>query len=433
MDIGYQDSERARAVTERTRTFVDEEVLPQERELLGQRDASSDADRQAEGRELIEDLREIARERDVFGPQIPEEYGGLGLDFGDLLPVFEQAGRSLFAMGAMHVAAPDEGNMEILAHAGTEEQKEEYLRPLANCEISSGFSMTEPMDGCGSDPKQIRTTAEKREARSASERSGAAAEKDGDEWVIDGHKWWTTHGQGGEPDFLIVIARTNEEVHPYVGTSAFIVDADADGIEYVRDIPHMGEAGIGHSEIIYDGVRVPEENLLGPEDGGLAVAQERLGKARLTHCMRFMGMADRSLDIAKAYMDERSAYGDTLSEKQSLRFDIADAHMRLHAARTMVRHAARQIEATGDASTAVSMSKVFAAETVQDIVDTCVQVCGGNGIGKDLPLADFYENVRTFRIIDGADEAHLRSIAKRAFDDDALKPEEIERVTRYRR
>nr|WP_299262494.1 acyl-CoA dehydrogenase family protein [Halorientalis sp.] len=415
MDLTYQDSGRARKVAERTRAFVDEEVLPRERELLGQRDAASDADRQREGRELVEELRAVARDRDVFGPQIPEEYGGLGMEFADLLPVFEQAGRSIFAMGAMHVAAPDEGNMEILEEAGTEAQKETYLRPLVNGEVTSGFSMTEPMDGCGSDAKQINTTAE----------------KDGDEWVIDGHKWWTSFGHGGAPDFLIVVARTNEDAHPYVGTSAFIVDADADGVEFVRDIPHMGESGMGHAEIVYDGVRVPEESMLGPKDGGLAVAQQRLGKARLTHCMRFMGMADRSLDIAKAYMDERSAYGDKLSQKQSLRFDISEGHMRLHAARAMVRHAARTIQETGSADLEVSMSKVFAARTVQDIVDTCVQVCGGNGIGKDLPLADFYENVRCFRIVDGADEAHMRSIAKHAFDDEEIKPEEVEYVTRF--
>jgi acyl-CoA dehydrogenase len=414
MDLTYQDSERAREVAERARAFVDEEVLPRERELLGQRDAASDADRQEEGHELMEDLREIARERDVFGPQIPEEYGGLGMDFADLLPAFEQAGRSIFAMGAMHVAAPDEGNMEILEEAGTEAQKEEFLRPLVNGEVSSGFSMTEPMDGAGSDAKNLKTTAE----------------KDGDEWVIDGHKWWTSFGHS-QPDFLIVVARTNEDAHPYVGTSAFIVDADADGVEYVRDIPHMGESGMGHAEVVYDGVRVHEDQMLGPKDGGLAVAQQRLGKARLTHCMRFMGMADRSLDVAKAYMNERSAYGDPLSQKQALRFDISEAHMRLHAARTMVRHAARTIQETGSADLEVSMSKVFAARTVQDIVDTCVQVCGGNGIGKDLPLADFYENVRCFRIVDGADEAHMRSIAKSAFDDDEIVPEELEYVTRF--
>ena len=413
MDIGYQDSQRAREVAERTREFVDEVVLPKERELLGQRDERSTADRQEEAREMIDDLREEARDREVYGPQIPEEYGGLGMAFDDLLPVFEEAGRSILAMRALQVAAPDEGNIHVLDAAGTEAQKEEYLRPLANAEVNSGFSMTEPMDGSGSDPKQIRTTAE----------------KDGDEWVIDGHKWWTT--QGSDADFLIVVARTDQEAHPYTGTSLFVVDADADGVEIVRDVPHMGEAGLAHSEIFYDGVRVPEENLLGTENAGFAIAQQRLGPARLTHCMRFVGMADRSLDVAKAYMDERNAFGDPLIEKQALRFDVADAETRLHAVRSMVRHAARQIAAGEQARTEVAMTKVFAAETVQDVIDDCVQICGGNGIGKDLPLADFYENVRCFRIIDGADEVHKRSIARSALDDAEIVPEEIEHVTRF--
>ncbi|WP_254830162.1 acyl-CoA dehydrogenase family protein [Haloglomus salinum] len=413
MDVSYDDSERGREVAARTREFVDEVVLPEERALLGQRDERSAADRQEEAESLIDDLREAAREHDVYGPQIPEAYGGLGMEFDDLLPVFEEAGRSILAMRAMHVAAPDEGNIHILDEAGTEAQKEEYLRPLANAEITSGFSMTEPLDGSGSDPKSIRTTAE----------------KDGDEWVIDGHKWWTT--QGSDADFLIVVARTNQDAHPYMGVSLFIVDADADGVELVRDVPHMGEAGMAHSEIKYDGVRVPEENLLGTKDAGFAIAQQRLGPARLTHCMRFVGMADRSLDIATAYMHEREAFGEPLAEKQALRFDIAEAETRLHAVRTMVRHAARQIAAGEQARTEVAMTKTFAAGVVQDVIDDCVQVCGGNGIGKDLPLADFYENVRCFRIIDGADEVHKRSIARRALDPDDVVSEEVEHITRY--
>jgi acyl-CoA dehydrogenase len=413
MDIHYDDSERGREVAERTREFVDEVVLPEERALFGGRDERSSADRQAEAEALVDDLREDARDLDVYGPQIPEEYGGLGMAFDDLLPVFEQAGRSILAMRAMHVAAPDEGNIHILDEAGTEAQKEAYLRPLANAEITSGFSMTEPLDGSGSDPKSIRTTAE----------------KDGDEWVIDGHKWWTT--QGSDADFLIVVARTNQEAHPYMGVSLFIVDADADGVEVVRDVPHMGEAGMAHSEIRYDGVRVPEENLLGTKDAGFAIAQQRLGPARLTHCMRFVGMADRALDVAKAYMHEREAFGEPLVEKQALRFDIAEAETRLHAVRTMVRHAARQIAAGEQARTEVAMTKTFAAGVVQEVIDDCVQVCGGNGIGKDLPLADFYENVRCFRIIDGADEVHKRSIARAALDEDDIVPEEVEHITRF--
>ena len=413
VDIEYQDTERGREVAARTETFLEEEVLPREREWFAGRDARGEADRQAEGERLVEKLQGLAREYEVFAPQLPTAYGGLGLEFEDLLPVFEQAGRSVLATRAMHVAAPDEGNMHILLEAGTEAQKERWLEPLARGEISSGFSMTEPLEGVGSDPKQIRTTAE----------------RDGDEYAITGHKWWTT--QGSEADFLLVVARTDWDEHPYTGTSLFLVPADADGVEVVRDVPHMGESGMGHAEVVYDGVRVPEENLLGSENAGLMLAQQRLGPARLTHCMRFIGMADRSIDVARAYMNERSAFGDQLTEKQALRFELAEAEMRLHAARTMVRHAAEEVAAGERARVEVGMSKVFTARVVQEVIDDCVQICGGNGIGKDLPLADFYENVRAFRIVDGADEVHLRSIAKRVFDEDQIDPEEVEHVTRF--
>jgi acyl-CoA dehydrogenase len=414
MDIEYRDTERGREVAARTEAFLDEVVLPREREWLGQRDVRDSSDRTAEAEALVADLRAEAREREVFAPQLPREYGGLGLAFEDLLPVFEQAGRSILATRAMHVAAPDEGNMHILEMAGTEAQKERWLRPLARGEITSGFSMTEPVQGGGSDPKQIQTTAE----------------RDGDEYVITGHKWWTT--QGSDADVLIVVARTDWDEHPYVGTSLFLVPADTPGVEIQRDVPHMGESGLSHAEVTYDGVRVPAESLLGAENAGLAVAQQRLGPARLTHCMRFIGMADRALDVAKAYMSERTAFGDPLTDKQALRFEMSDAEMRLHAARTMVRHAARTLASGDGARVEVAMSKVFTAETVQNIIDSCVQACGGNGIGKDLPLADFYENVRAFRIIDGADEVHLRSIAKRAFDDEEIHPEELAHLTRFR-
>jgi acyl-CoA dehydrogenase len=203
-------------------------------------------------------------------------------------------------------------------------------------------------------------------------------------------------------------------------------------VEVIRDVPHVGGGvtGTGHAEIRYDGVRVPEENLLGEENAGFAIAQQRLGPARLTHCMRFTGMAERALDIAKAYAEERRAFDGPLSEKQALRFEIAEAETRLHAVRTMVRHAADRIAAGEEARTEVAMSKTYAATVVQETVDAAVQICGANGIGKDLPLADFYENVRQFRIIDGADEVHKRVIAREAFSD--VDPSEIEHLTRYR-
>jgi len=400
----YDDPERGRAAAERTREFVDEVVIPAEREYLGT-ESVPDAE--------IETLRDQAREYDVYGPQLPEEYGGLGLDFRELLPVFEEAGRSLLGPTALRCGAPDEGNMHTLEMVGTDAQKERWLAPLAAGEARSGFSMTEPMQGGGSDPKMLRTTAR----------------REGDEWVIDGHKWWTT--QGSEADVLLVMARTDAEAHPYQGTSIFLVPADADGVEIVRDIPHLGgePMGMSHAEIRYDGVRVPEENLLGAKNAGFAIAQERLVPARLTHCMRFLGMADRALDIATAYVSERDAFGSSVADKQAVRFDVADHRTKIHAARTMVRHAAGRYADGDEARVEVAMCKTFAANAVQDAIDSAVQYCGGNGIGKDLPLADFYENVRQFRIVDGADEVHRRTIAKSAFEEPRI--EELEPITRF--
>ncbi len=408
--LQYHDSETARELAERTREFVEEEAIPREKELLRNRELLEDHERLDEE---IEELRKIAREYEVYAPQIPEEYGGGGMEFRDALPAFEEAGRCLVAPSGMRISAPDEGNMHLLELVGTEEQKERWLEPLVEGEIRSAFSMTEPMDGAGSDPKMIKTTAE----------------KEGDEYVIDGHKWWTT--QGVEADLLLVMARTDMDSHPYQACSIFAVPADTDGVDVVRDVPHMGDSGKSHAEIRFDGVRVTEENLLGTENAGFMIAQQRLGPARLTHCMRFAGMAERAIEIAVAYASERESFGGPLAEKQSLRFSLVDHATRLHAVRTMVRHAADEIEQEKRARVPVAMCKTFAANAVQDAVDAAVQVCGGNGIGKDLPLADFYENVRAFRIVDGADEVHKRSIAKRLFDEDEVREEELENLTRY--
>jgi acyl-CoA dehydrogenase len=206
------------------------------------------------------------------------------------------------------------------------------------------------------------------------------------------------------------------------------VPADADGVEVVRDVPHMG-TGSSHAEVRYDGVRVPVENTLGPENEGFQGVQLRLGPARLTHCMRFSGMADRALDVAKAYMQEREAFGSPLADKQALRHRIADAEIRLHGARLMARHAAERIAEGEEARIEVAMAKVHTANVANEVVDLAVQCCGGNGIGKDLPLATFYENVRSFRIVDGADEVHRRSVARWAFED--VPSEEAEPALRF--
>ncbi len=403
----YHDSEKAQEVASRVEAFMEERVLPREREALRSRELITEDE--------VRDCWEEAKERDLFAPQVPEEYGGQGLGFRDMLPSFEQVGRSLWGALSIRANAPQEGNMHTIDLAGTEAQKEEYLRPLVQGDIRTAFSMTEPTAGAGSDPKMLKTTAK----------------KDGDEWVINGHKWWTSDGYNA--DVLLAMARTDLDVHPYEGTSIFLVPTDADGVEIVRNIPHLGGHGIvdierGHAEIKYDGVRVPEENLLGEEGGGFRLAQLRLGGGRLTHCMRYSGMAERALNISKAYIQERDAFGSSLADKQALRHRVADAETKLHATRTMVRHAARELD-DSDARIEVAMAKMYAANVTNEIMDLAVQCLGGNGIGKDLPVAYFYESVRPFRIVDGADEVHRRSIARWAFED--VPTDDMENVLRF--
>jgi acyl-CoA dehydrogenase len=403
----YHDSEKATEVATRVEAFMEAEVLPREREALRTGDLI-DFDE-------LGDFWEQAKERDLFAPQAPEEYGGQGLDFRDMLPAFEQVGRSLFGARSIRANAPDEGNMHTLEIGANDRIKEEYLRPLVQGDMWSCFSMTEPMGGGGSDPKMLQTTAE----------------KDGDEWVIDGHKWWSS--QAKIADFLLVMARTDPDAHPYEGASIILVPKDTDGVELVRNYDTLGGHGVmetefGHAEIDYDDVRVPVENTIGEENEGFRLAQLRLGGGRLTHCMRYAGMAKRALTIAKTYMEEREAFGGTLAEKQALRHRIADAETNLHAARTMTRHAARELDRS-DARIEVAMAKTFTANVTNEAIDLAVQCCGGNGIAKDMPLAHFYEDVRAFRIFDGADEVHRRTIARDAFEDTA--PEELENVLRF--
>jgi len=404
----YHDSEKAKEVASRVEAFMDEEVIPRERRALQNRNPVTIDE--------MRDFWEKAKDRDLFAPQVPEEYGGQGLDFSDMLPSFEQVGRSMLGAMSIRAHAPQEGNMHTLEAVGSEEQKEEWLRPLVQGDVSSGFAMTEPQQGAGSDPKMLRTTAK----------------QDGDEWVINGHKWWTSDGY--DADFLLVMARTDLDRHPYEGTSIILVPTDVDGVECVRDIPHLGhfedmiDVQRGHAEFKFHNVRVPVENTVGAEGAGFQIAQLRLGGGRLTHCMRYSGMAMRSLNIAKAYIQHREGFGGSISEKQALRHRIADAETNLHAARTMVRHAARELDRS-EARVEVAMAKTFTANVTTEAVDLALQCCGGNGIGKDLPIAYFYESIRPFRIVDGTDEVHRRTIARDAFED--VSDEDLETILQF--
>ena len=375
------------ALARRVRQFVDEEVIPLERELL-----RSGADLSIE---RLQDLRAKAKSAKLWAPAMPKEWGGMGLNIQDIAPLFEAAGRSLLGPLAIHCASPDEGNMQLLHSWANDEQVEQFLAPLARGEVFSAFSMTEPPPGAGSDPRMIRTLAV----------------KEGGEWVIRGHKWLTT--QGEIADFFIIMAITDPKAHPYQGCTLFLAPRHTAGIEILRDVAVMGRKDFGgHVEIRYSGVRLPESAILGGEGNGFMLAQSRLGPARLTHCMRWTGIAQRALEIATAYAAERQAFGSALTGHQAVQWMLADSAMELKMGRLLIHEAAWRLAQGEEARIETSIAKVQVAEIVNRVLDRCVQICGGRGISRDLPLSTWYEKARAFRIYDGASEVHRMVVAR---------------------
>lgn len=374
-------------ITHRVRQFVDAEVVPVETQLLQTGDELTV--------ETLQELRSKAKAAGLWAPTMPKEWGGMGLTIQEIVPVFEAAGRSLLGPLAIHCAAPDEGNMHLLHTWADDAQTERYLVPLAKGEIFSGFSMTEPPPGAGSDPRMIQTTAV----------------KEGDEWVINGHKWFTSNGEVA--DFLIIMAVTDPDVHPYKGCTQFLAPIDTDGINIVRDVPTMGPKDFGgHVEIRYENVRVPESAILGGEGNGFMLAQSRLGPARLTHCMRWTGIAQRALEIATQYAAKREAFGDKLTGHQAIQWMLADSEMELKMGRLLIHEAAWLLANGDEARTETSIAKVQVAEIVNRVLDRCVQICGGTGVSHDLPIAMWYEKARAFRIYDGASEVHRMVVSR---------------------
>ena len=375
------------AIAHRIRHFVDEEVIPLESELLRSGAAPSV--------EMVRELRLKAKAAKLWAPTMPKAWGGMGLDIEEIAPVFEAAGRSLLGPPAIHCAAPDEGNMHLLRNWADEEQTERYLVPLAKGETFSAFSMTEPPPGAGSDPRMILTRAT----------------RDGDDWVINGHKWLTSNGLLA--DFFIIMAVTDPEVHPYQGTTQFLAPRDTPGIHILRDVPVMGGDDFGgHVEIRYEDVRLPQSAILGGEGQGFMLAQSRLGAARLTHCMRWTGIAQRALEIATDYASGRDAFGGPLTSHQSVQWMLADSEMELKMGRLLIHEAAWRLAQGEQARVETSIAKVQVAETVSRVLDRCVQICGGRGISRDLPLSTWYEKSRAFRIYDGASEVHRMVVAR---------------------
>ncbi len=375
------------AIAHRVRQFVDDEAIPLERELL-----RSGAELSVD---MVQQLRRKARAAKLWAPTMPKAWGGLGLNIQEIAPVFEAAGRSLLGPLAIHCAAPDEGNMHLLHKFADDEQTRRFLVPLAKGETFSAFSMTEPPPGAGSDPRMLRTRAL----------------RDGDDWVINGHKWLTSNGLLA--DFFIIMAVTDPDAHPYQGTTQFLAPRATPGIHILRDVPVMGGEDFGgHVEIRYEDLRLPPSAILGGEGQGFMLAQSRLGPARLTHCMRWTGIAQRALEIAADYASGREAFGSRLTGHQSVQWMLADSEMELKMGRLLIHEAAWRLAQGEQARVETSMAKVQVAETVSRVLDRCVQICGGRGISRDLPLSTWYEKSRAFRIYDGASEVHRMVVAR---------------------
>jgi acyl-CoA dehydrogenase len=375
---------------ERTEAFMNAEVYPLESTA---RESFEDALR------ACNEARERCKAAGLWAPQMPAEYGGMGLGFLPHAHMSEILGRTPLGHYIFGCQAPDAGNMEILHKFGTDAQKERWLRPLAAGHIRSCFSMTEP-DRAGSNPTWMETTAA----------------RDGEEWVINGRKWFTTGGHLA--DFAIVMAVTNPDAAPHRRASQIIVPTDTPGFEHVRRLSIMGDLGYGwqsHSEISYRDCRVPVENLLGQEGFGFTIAQERLGPGRIHHCMRWLGICERAFDLmCKRASDRRIAPDRALGSQQVVQHWIAESRAEIDSARLLVYHAAWKIDREGAraARNDISAIKFHVAGTLQRVVDRAIQVHGGLGMTDDTPLSWFYRHERAARIYDGPDEVHKTVLAR---------------------
>jgi acyl-CoA dehydrogenase len=375
------------AIRQRTREFIEGEVRPIEEKL------SADGADRADFRTAIVELREKAKEWQLWLPHMPTEFGGLGLGPVGMASVSAEAARSGLGPFVLNCQAPDEGNMHTLLHWATDEQKEKYLRPLCEGWIRSCFAMTEP-EVAGSDPTLIQTHAE----------------RDGDEWVVNGHKWFISGARGAK--FAIVIARTDPDADPpQARNSAFIVETNTPGWEIVRDVETMA-GGHNHCEIRLTDVRVPASNLLGERGGGHKLGQARLGPARLAHCMRWIGQAEIALEMLVDRATKRFSHGSLLADKQGIQWMMADSAMELYTAKLMVLHAAYKIENGLPFKQEVSMAKHHVANTLWRVIDRAIQVHGALGFSTDTPLAGMLKQARWARFADGADEIHQMTIAK---------------------
>ncbi len=399
MAIDFTLSPAVEELRRRVRAFVEEVIAP-----VADRIEGSDGGEGLAGAERVSaliGLRKQARAAGLWLPHMPPEWGGMGLGHVELAMVQAEAAKSYYGPWVFNCQAPDEGNMHTLLHWATPEQAERYLRPLCTGTARSCFAMTEP-EVAGSDPTLIQTRAY----------------TDGDEWVINGRKWFIS--QAHRADFAILICRTEDNPDiPQAANTAFIVDLPHDGWNEVREIETM-HGSTGHSEILIEDLRLHDDQRLGGRGQGHLLGQYRLGPARLAHCMRWIAQAETALDMMVDRALNRFSHGSLLAEKQGIQWMIADSAMEVYQSKLMVLHAAYKIDRGEDFKSEVSMAKHFVANTLNRVIDRSIQVHGALGYSTDTPLAHMYQHARWARFADGADEIHQMRIAQRtiaAFSD----------------
>jgi alkylation response protein AidB-like acyl-CoA dehydrogenase len=366
--------------------FMDDHIYPNEPAL-------GEPGPRAEG--LLKDLQAITKRDGYWAPHLPSEAGGMGIGFLTYAYMNEIIGRSLVAPRAFGSQAPDSGNAEILHLYGSPDIKDRFLKPLVNGDVRSCYSMTEPAVS-GADPTGLQTQAV----------------REGDEWVINGRKWFSSGAVGAS--FAIVMCVTDPEAPPHSRMSQIVVPTDTPGFKIEREVVVWGDAHSNHPVVLYDNCRVPVTNLLGPQGAGFKLAQKRLGPGRIHHCMRALGQAQRAFDLMCNRSINRVAFGSTLSEKQTIQNWIADSLVGIQAARLLTMQAAQKIDSGDEARVEVSMIKFFVVNVTCDVIDKAIQVHGAMGVTTDTPLQAMFKSARILRIADGPDEVHRMVVARRA-------------------
>ena len=394
--MDFEFSARSLELQKQLRDFIDTHVVPAEPVYRRQVEESGDPHFHPP---VMEELKTEARQRGLWNLFLPNAKWGAGLSNLDYAPLCELMGRNLLTAEATNCAAPDTGNMEILAEFGTAQQQEEWLLPLLNGEIRSCFAMTEPWVA-SSDATNLQSRIE----------------RDGGDYVVNAHKWWTSGAASARCKVAVLLGVSNPDADPYHRQSMILVPMDAPGVQVVRTLPVFGhDAGGGHCETLYENVRLPASNLLGEEGGGFAIAQARLGPGRIHHCMRAIGLAEKALELMCERAWVRSPFGKHLAEQGVVQDRIAESRIEIEQARLLTLKAAWLMDTVGNkgARFEIAAIKVVAARLSTTVIDRAIQLFGGAGVSDDWPLAAMYTHARTLHLVDGPDEVHKQQIARR--------------------